>query len=113
MKRLLLLLPLLMAPAAQAVDYLKCEAINQAYDRVSVARRNVTPDVADANRSLQHQEFCGGPQEKTYWDYLKCDDGRVFKIDNQRMLAAIEEAKVALDARLKKIKADYEAEGCY
>tara|TARA_Y100001954_G_scaffold84669_1_gene92919 strand:- start:273 stop:689 length:417 start_codon:yes stop_codon:yes gene_type:complete len=50
MKRLLLLIPLLLiAPAANAVDYLKCDAMLKAKNRLEQARE--TQPQADATRS--------------------------------------------------------------
>lgn len=108
MKIVFLALILASAPAALAVDYEKCEAIQKAFDRVSAP--GGSKKRATAVRIKHQTEFCGGPQTGDWW---KCDDGRSVPEDYPRFLREWNELESANSVRLEKIKADYNLHGCY
>jgi len=110
MKRLLLLLPLLLPQAAQAMDYVKCEAMQMAYGRASNALNSESYENARAVRKQHQTQFCGGPQKSIC---NKCDDGRKVVEDYERFLSDYNKATAVYTKRMEKIQADYEAEGCY
>ena len=96
MKRLLLLLPLLLTPAAQAIDYVKCEAMNKMYGRVSASMSKAMREATD-DFKVQYGGFpfkSDDPEGHAKWESL------------MRQVAAPYEERKA------KIIADYEAEGC-
>ena len=64
MKRLLLLLPLLLTPAAQAVDYVKCEAMQSAAARIRSSMEKQANDVAIQNGRELLVEYCGVTKEQ-------------------------------------------------
>ena len=90
MKRLLLLLPLLLllTPAAQAIDYVKCEAMQKAAERASSA-------AFDAYRAAHYEA------EKQ------------FGLSKARAIAEADPAYKKAEQRLNRIQADYDAEDCY
>ena len=89
MKRLLLLLPLLLTPTAQAVDYVRCEAMNKAAGR---ARSTVNAVLEMA--------------------YYKADIQGESPAKARSNAEADPRYKEAMQ-RLERIQADYKAEGCY
>ena len=122
MKRLLLLLPLLLTPAAQAIDYVKCEAMQKAAARVEASQKKAVQPYIQALKGPILEEECGKIP-----DYLEDPDNftermRVYEACTKpggraftRIVAALEAVPemVEMTARLEKIKADYEKEGCY
>ena len=113
MKRLLLLLPLLLTPAAQAIDYVKCEAMQKAAARVRVTRKQKLTEAGTADVKEQIKEQCGEDQETPLKSGLTCDNGTKFEPDRARMREVMEKVAAIYDMREQKIQADYEAEGCY
>ena len=116
MKKLLLLPFLCLMPAAQAVDYVKCEAIQKAAVRVrgsmdwqpalkaELRRREVAKCGEGSSWRDQHPSFLA---------YMECRNSVfLWKTDAERA-AWIDEYQAPMKARLAKIEADYEAEGCY
>ena len=110
MKRLLLLSFLCLTPAAHAVDYVKCEAMQKAYERASYSFQSASNKIALAIRKQHQTQFCGGPQEAIY---SKCDDGREVVEEYERFLSDYDKATTVYTNRIEKIQADYDAEGCY
>ena len=89
---------------AQAMDYVKCEAMNKAAGRIRVTAEEVRDTERDAYRAQKLDDLCG--------DNSKC------KRDNWRHgwnegLEAGEKAAAVQLARLEQIQKDYQAEGCY
>ena len=131
MKRLLLLLPLLLTPAAQAVDYAQCEAMQKAVARMiytrdeeasrarreSNARFENTPKKGYIEVTAECREkFPGYPlsgdkeaRRKCVTDGLMGSAGPMIQAGNDA--AAAVRAKWA--PRIAKVKADYQAAGCY
>ena len=104
MKRLLLLPFLCLMPAAQAVDYVKCEAMNKAAGRVRVTAERERVKSRDEYRAQKLQALCGDDPKckRDNWNH-GWDEG----------LAACKAAEAAQLARLDQIRKDYEGEGCY
>ena len=113
MKRLLLLLPLLLTPAAHAIDYVKCEAMQNAIYRVTSAKAKASSKAGLAEATRQIKEQCGAKQELPLKRPETCDNGIRVVLDFSRVNQARKEAEAMNDIRLSKIKADYEVEGCY
>ena len=122
MKRLLLLLPLLLTPAAQAIDYVKCEAMQKAAARVEASQKKAVQPYIQALKGPILEEECGKSpdyledpdsydERRSVYDECTKPGGRAFT----RIVAALEAVPemVEMTARLEKIKADYEKEGCY
>ena len=96
MKRLLLLLPLLLTPAAQAVDYVKCEAMNKMYGRVDASMEKAMRDATE-DFKVQYGGFPfenKDPEGHAKWKSLMVQVGDPY------------------NKKLERIIADYEAEGC-
>jgi len=122
MKRLLLLPFLCLMPSAQAMDYVKCEAMQKAASRVEAAQKKaVQPYIRVLGDPIIEEECGKSPdflkdpdsydeRKRVYFECRK-PGGRAFT----RVLAAIEAEPemVEFTARLEKIKADYKKEGCY
>ena len=114
MKRLLLLLPLLLTPAAQAVDYVKCEAMNKAFVRASYAKKQLWGSSYRSAKKQVEEEKCGPEPESFSKEWFDCSTSTT-REENQRVqdIAGSNPAYVAAKERIEKIKADYVAEGCY
>ena len=96
MKRFLLLLPLLLTPAAQAVDYVKCEAMHRMYGRVGISMEKAMLDATD-DFEVEYGYFPlknEDPEGHAKWESV------------MRQVAA------PYRKRINRIFADYEAEGC-
>ena len=106
MKRLLLLPFLSLMPSAQAMDYVKCEAIQNASGRVTAARG------AEFQKLLaSYLEAAGCMDMSDRLDQLYCK--RDVLESKAAFNRANDELKRRYETRLAKIQADYEAEGCY
>ena len=113
MKRLLLLPLLCLMPAAHAMDYVKCEAMQNAIYRVTSAKAKASSKAGLAEASRQIKEQCGAKQELPLKRPETCDNGIKVVLDFSRVNQARKEAEAMNDIRLSKIKADYEADGCF
>lgn len=98
-------------PAAKAMDYVKCEAMQKAIYRVSSAKASTKAGLAEATRQIKEQ--CGAKQELPLERAETCDNGIKVVLDFSLVNQARKEAEATQDLRLSKIKDDYEAEGCY
>ena len=115
MKRLLLLPFLCLMPSAQAMDYVKCEAMQKALQRVENSRRHESTEGFKSNvRAMQIRE-CGpmpkfSDKQSAWYDCASAAyNGKPF----DDLLILQKEAVALLDAKAKRIQADYDAEGCY
>ena len=117
MKRLLLLPILCLMPAAQAVDYVKCEAMNKAYGRL-VERRHQA--MLDAEKAVR-EKACGvkmdaqiqSIKQKDYSildRHMNCVSAAEYSAE---AIAAGKAAKAKVQVQIDKVQADYAAEGCY
>ena len=116
MKRLLLLPLLCLMPAAQATDYVKCEAMNKAYGRLLERKDKAKLEAQKAVR----EEACGSKVEaqlaqlegdNTLLDrYYACTSEWAY---GPAAVAAGEAAMAKVQVQIDKVKADYDAEGCY
>ena len=103
-------------PAAQATDYVKCEAMNKAYGRL-LERKDKAK--LEAQKAVK-EEFCG-----VKWDamveeakgndapmkrYRACEREWAY---GPAAVAAGEAAMAKVQVQIDKVKADYDAEGCY
>ena len=120
MKRLLLLLPLLLTPAAQAMDYVKCDAMQKALQRVRNSREQESSAVWKSNLRAMETRKCGPKPSPIASDYTTdklfawydCSKAAYRSgFDNLKILQ--QEALAPLDAKAERIQADYDAEGCY
>ena len=124
MKRLLLLLPLLLTPAAHAVDYVKCEAIQSAAARVRVSMEDQVSAAGSRASNLFFIENCGAPMaellatsgvkelSERQKELLACNSA-TYKQSRVKVVEAQAAERMKVNARLAKIQADYEAAGCY
>ena len=96
MKRFLLLLPLLLTPAARAMDYVKCEAMNKMYSRVNASMSAAIDEATEA--------------------FKKENGGFAFEDEDPeghaRWKSQMYEVALPYEKKLDKIIADYKAEGC-
>ena len=133
MKRLLLLLPLLLTPAAHAVDYVRCEAMQGALQRTNRQLNSYKKELWVNALDQARVEYCGeepDPVEQAKKYLSGADDydpnlssswracayrGESAKLIGTRAKALNQpDAQLkALEARAAKIQADYAAEGCY
>ena len=128
MKRLLLLLPLLMTPAAQAMDYVKCEAMQKAIERTRESRSLIYDTVSSQHLSSIKEEICG-PQpnvlsfssssdplaySQASLAWTICESNNYSEISSKlhSLIDADPDYKKAT-ARIERVQADYQAEGCY
>ena len=133
MKRLLLLLPLLLTPAAQAVDYVRCEAMQGALQRTNRQLNSYEKELWVNALEQARIEYCGekpdaveqakkllsgaedyDPNATISW--MRCTNGgESWKLIRTRAktLNQPDAQLKALEARAAKIQADYAAEGCY
>ena len=133
MKRILLLLPLLLlaackpaeppqpepepekVEAAKPVDYVKCEAIQNALKRVTETRFQQAGAVWDSNLSAMKIRECGprpSMSDKKYDRWWWCtNDAESREFENLQKAQRL--AMKNIDAQLEQIEADYKAEGCY
>ena len=120
MKQLFLLLPLLLTPAAQAMDYVKCEAMQKAMQRVMNSREQKSSDIWESNLRALNIKECG--PEPTALDpgnigdkWLAWSDctSAAYRREYDNLKTAEQLALKEFDAKAKLIQADYEAEGCY
>ena len=88
--------------AALAVDYVKCEAMQNAASRLKVSSRQASNNAMRLDMRQQTAEQCGND---TY-----CS---TYKEDHQRKIDAGNKAAQPYQERLIKVLADYEAEGCF
>ena len=133
MKRLLLLLPLLLTPAAQAVDYVRCEAMQGAFQRTNQQLKSYEKQLWVESLNQARIEYCGekpdalvqarkllsgaddyDPDATISW--MKCssqgESGRQVWA-RAKALESADTQVTTLKARAAKIQSDYEAEGCY
>ena len=118
MNRLFLRLPLLLAPAARAMDYVKCEAINKAYGRHEYTRNQ---EIKRARSSAM--DAAAGNADAYVEQRLKCAQSattaeaaaQCWKDPNLDSAAdsAAAAVRAAYKPRMDKVKADYQAAGCY
>ena len=93
-------------PVAQAMDYVKCEAIQNASGRVTAAK-----DAEFQKLLTSHLEAAGCMDISDRLNHLYCKED-VLKSD-AAFIRASDELERRYEIRLAKIQADYEAEGCY
>lgn len=100
-KRLLLLLTLLLTPGAQAMDYVKCEAMQKALDRLLASKDS---ELAQAHDEIvmtaMHARQPGVPISELKPAFDRRDSVQKTIRDKYQ-------------PRIDKVRADYEAEGCY
>ena len=113
MKQLLLLPILCLMPAAQAMDYVKCEAMQKAATRLKVSMNTQAKEarsaiVMPAMKKLQAEcsaKFSG-------MEVFKCIGPKIlpYEAEGDAAKATVIEK---YSARIARVEADYEAEGCY
>ena len=109
MKRLLLLLPLLLTPAAQAMDYVKCEAMQKAMSRLSVQKNQLTGDISWAEKIVADCRYLKPDRAAV----LACQKAGREEYQASPERQAYRQKLKQINSRLDKVQADYEAEGCY
>ena len=103
-------------PAAHAVDYVKCEAMNKAYGRLLERQDQAKLEAQKAVR----EEACGNKFEAQL-EQAKGNDAplkRYYACTSEwaygpAAIAAGEAAMAEVQVQIDKVKADYDAEGCY
>ena len=115
MKRLLLLPLLCLMPAAHAVDYVKCEAMQKAMYRLEarenqlLSRTNFYQFGLEIVKACQHLEGWG----LTSKEYTECSDAARERIRNTPDFQANRRERDQISKRMEAVQADYYAEGCY
>jgi hypothetical protein len=102
MRLLIIATSVLLAGQAQAVDYVKCDAIQKAYGRVIAEQKQVGAAAYEAKQ----QELCG-------FDYgcrIKEENGVL--LNHAKAYEAREAAEASFKEKLDAIKADNKKEGC-
>ena len=116
MKRLLLLPFLCLMPAAEAVDFVKCESIQAAASRVKESM-DWRPAYKAELRAKQ-EAACGTYNQWQFnfssrQEFQKCQrKNKIFKTEAIKQ-AWIDAYQAPIKARLETIQAAYDAEGCY
>ena len=113
MKRLLLLPILCLMPAAQSMDYVKCEAMQKAAARLELS---MNTQASEARKAIVGPAF-----QKVQEECMAEFNGmEVFKCMGPKIAPYEAEGDAARDAvvakyspRISRVLADYEAEGCY
>ena len=115
MKRLLLLPFLCLIPAAQAMDYVKCEAMQKAQSRIQNSiRQNKSEreDALDYAAELAHMK-CGSPRgsgdDEPPAEWKAC----VLPILKKHEVPLVNKELEQLENRAAQVQDDYDAEGCY
>ncbi len=104
MKALLFVAFLLLAGPAQALDYVKCEAIQSAGSRLQASYRAEVRTLIDGFK----EQRCG-PAERTI-AYLVCAKEAL----NDPLLAKqVKRPDEIYPARIQRVEADYKKAGCY
>ena len=109
MKRLLLLPLLCLMPAAQAMDYVKCEAIQKAMSRLSVQKNQLTDDNSFAEKIVADCRYLKPDRAAV----LACQDAGLKQYLASPERESHNQKLKQINTRLDKVQADYEVEGCY
>ena len=115
MKRLLLLPILCLMPAAQAIDYVKCEAMQKAATRLEVSMYEKAKEAREAIVSPAFKKFlseCSNKFSGNSRKALKCVGPKISPYEAEGN-AARDAVLSTYAARIAQVKSDYEAEGCY
>lgn len=91
----------LFASPAAAMDYVKCEAMQNAMTRLMAQRSEHRLHAIWGDRDAQEFEQCG---------FSLCAE---YKEDRKRTIAFANSVTKPFNERLAKIQSDYKAEGCY
>ena len=113
----LLLLPFLcLMPAAQAMDYVKCEAMQKALTRASERHTRAFNRINYKNDLSIKTELCGPKPEDlrafAAWQRCNVNSSDEYYRRLKLVMNNNPEYEEAI-SRLKRIKADIDAEGCY
>ena len=118
MRRLLIALAtagVVMAGPAVAVDYVKCEAMNNAYSRTLAQLKQELKEDHAAKLSLAEVAKCGprpGPEVNLFDGYIQCTN-RAFAYKNDAEKKAGEAPIFAkYEMKLQAIRKDYAKEDC-
>lgn len=98
---------LMAAPAANAVDYVKCEAMNKTAVRLRLTRDREAQAAGIRVREVLHAAECAELKGDTN-AWLECAD----RTGYEEALEASQAVKADYSERLAKIQADYQAAGC-
>ena len=107
-------------PAAQAMDYVKCEAMQKALERITNSRDRGSSEIWKRNLKEMRVKNCGPEpsaldagysldKKFAWYDCTKAAYKREY--DNLKMAQQAELA--SLEATARKVQADYDAAGCY
>ena len=124
MKRLLLLTFLCVMPAAQAVDYVKCEAMQKAMSRLKTRQRQLQDPSRHVALNRKTSMMCkhlrrkygnyGTPEYKEkYPAYDKCKAAERKKIISSPEFQSDKQELNQIPQRIAAVQTDYEAAGCY
>tara|TARA_E500000178_G_C16640051_1_gene581565 strand:- start:127 stop:459 length:333 start_codon:yes stop_codon:yes gene_type:complete len=109
MKQIILITLVFLMPAAHAVDYVKCEAIQKAYGRLSAARE-LESDRAWSGYLRAERDSCPMNTKNPEATY-QC--GKAYRANHRAKYdAQVKEIDKKYKPRLEKARADYAAEGC-
>ena len=127
MKRLLLLPLLCLMPAAQAMDYVKCEAMQKALERTRESHSLTYRTLRSQHFSSIKEEICGPEpnilsfnssdplaysQASLAWTTCESNNNSEIYSQLHALMNADPDYK-KVKARIERIQADYKAEGCY
>ena len=115
MKRLLLLTLFCLMPSAHSVDYVKCEAMQNAQSRIQTSIRqnkNEREDALDYAAELAHMK-CGSPRgsgdDEPPAEWKAC----VLPILKKHDVPLVNKELKQLENRAARVQADFDAAGCY
>ena len=94
-----------LAPAAQAVDYVQCEAMDKAKEKLLRERSVVTDEGQIKSKQDQIREKCGVTM-------MGDPCPATVLIDQQRLVDDTEAARAEVQSRLNVVVADMKAAGC-
>ncbi len=122
MRRLFIAAVVLLAGPAQAVDYVKCEAMQKALSRVTASAEQVEKDVWGEIYDRYTLNNCGlrpsaglpGYSTKSVLAWYDCSS-TTYRANYEKMKKelAADPRVLALRTRAAKIQADYSKQGCY
>lgn len=110
MKRFLLLVPLLLTPAAQAVDYVRCEAMQKAMYRLEARKNQLLSRTNFYQFGLEIAKAC---QHLDGSAYNECSEKEGKRVESTPDFQANRRERDQLSKRMEAVQADYYAEGCY
>lgn len=123
-KQILLLIILSFIPAAHAVDYVQCEAMQKALIRLRNSREDAAHNARVQSygpfnleeKAATNREYLAECRRKFPDDWIRCVVNMVGKEDEPKRIkgrAIADAVRAEWAPRIAKVEADYAAAGCY